>query len=262
MDNKFSTQRVAMLLRLYWANEARRYFMGFIILLAALLFITVYVSCNVSHGAADFEAVTFFLIMPFCMAYSASIIGKPQGNKPKCIDYMMTPASTLEKFTARCLIYIVGFFIVAIVGMVLIDFMQYHIASLFFHTRPDYFFNLCDIFYNIDNIPIFLTLVSFVIFSQSLFALGGVVWPKHGLWVTLAYIIVMNIAINIAIQTVFIHLTHFVDWCKFEYINDWRENIASTIFFYALTAIGLALAAFNYTVAYFRLKEAEIVQRW
>lgn len=264
MDTHFNTHRVAMLLKLYWANEAKRYFLGFLIILAAMMLINIYITVNSESAGAEFEAVMFSLIMPFCMVYSASIIGKPHGNKPKCIDFMMTPASTLEKYAARCIIYIVGFFIVAMIGITLIDGVQYFTSVLLKHNvNESIFFTFRYMsFDSAENIAILLVIASSYLVSQSLFTLGGVVWPKHGIWITLAYIIVMTLAINVFAQLAFYIVCQHVEIIRFRLLFDIDNEITQEFILFSIFAVNLAVTAFNYTLAYFRLKEAEIVQRW
>lgn len=264
MDIHFNTHRVAMLLKLYWANEAKRYFLGFLIILAAMMLINIYITVNIESAGADFEAVMFSLILPFCMVYSASIIGKPHGNKPKCIDFMMTPASTLEKYAARCIIYIVGFFIVAMIGTALIDGVQYFTSVLLKHHVNESIFSFFrHINFNFtENIAILLVIASFYLVAQSLFVLGGVVWPKRGIWITLAYIIVMTLAINVFIQIAYSIVCQHVELFRFGMLFDMDNKTTETIVLFSLFAMNLVVTAFNYIVAYYRLKEAEIVQRW
>lgn len=265
MSNKFDIRRVGMLTRVYWANGARQNLFTLLITLGVVLAITVYITFKTESGSFNAEMPIMLLVTAFCACYGASIVSKPLGERPKCISFLMQPASQLEKFTARCLIYIVGCWAVLIAGAAIIDGARMLLEDILNQSGGDD--SLFDPFRpsNWDH-PVFsiLMIIGTILNFQSLFVIGGMVWPRRGMVLTLAYMLAVNFMIGIFGSFCF----QFLNDGDFTYnaINNIVIDIDTDTCETALKILGLILVygatALNYTLAYFRLKEAELVQRW
>lgn len=261
MDKRFDIHRVESLMRLYWAVDAKRYFTGFLTLMGCILGIIIYnVTIGESRDTEFMSEVLLVLAMFFGMCFSGSVVGKPLAPKPRCIDFLMTPASTIEKFTARCLFYIVGFWIAFAACTVIVD------AALCLMTflKYDEYKSIC--FGWLDEFDHFYHLVipaSFMLVLQSMFVIGGTVWPKRGMVMTVAYLLVVNMALSLLSGSLAaIIASRFNMFAFLEDFYYWNFDLYLQAAMWGIAIINLALTAFNYAIAYHRLKEAEIVDRW
>ena len=127
------------------------------------------------------------------------------------ISFLMLPATMLEKYVARFLMATLGFIIAAIVGMLLAEVTRYILLPLF--DLPDVFHSsaLFKVFsmltidgeqafrgsyaFNMEYMPWLGEACgwSFLIWSHSLYVLGGSFWYKRAFLKTLGTLIVISI---------------------------------------------------------------------
>lgn len=205
-----------------------------------------------------FESGFFVLGLFVLGCLSASYIGAPLGQKTTAISALMLPASQLEKYLMRWVIFVPGFFICYMLGICIVDFS--HLLVEMMHGMPlshirlaiaeDPFTGCGPLFYSA-----FFAL-------QSVFALGGTVWPKHGVRSTVAALFVLGILFSI-LQAILISVLLFsLADTSLRIVEHSFEFIAREYREWVLSAILWAMAIFNYVLAYFRVKESEIINRF
>lgn len=196
-------------------------------------------------------------------AVSASLMMEHMTAKTNRTATLMTPATSLEKYLVRWLIFVVGFAVIYLIAFHLADLIRYVVYHL---ARPEvkqiapislsrlvdsetYHRGLFDNMYE-------LRLgIAFYAAFQSFFVLGSVVWPKNA------------VIKSAAALTLLVLVYVFVGWFTSESLlspvlyesPDWlTEKLSVNIF----TALLVVVALFNWTLAYFRFKESEIIERW
>jgi hypothetical protein len=131
------------------SNKKRytRYVVGIGIILATMFCVQLYtglweekdyvsVGCVVwepptIHDLYEGIAASVFSLSLFWMAIGAVLIFEHTKTKQQRIAYLMLPASNLEKYLSRWLIYSVGFFLFLFLGLVIADIAQY-LACIYF----------------------------------------------------------------------------------------------------------------------------------
>ena len=204
--------------------------------------------------AAQF-GVGCFLI--FVMgALSASFVMEFMKDKRRRISALMLPATTFEKYFSRWLIYTLGFLLAYAVAFVLADLTRVFIYSL---AYPDFTQVIQTFPYGwLSDEKMFstgrLTLFSFSFYFavQSVYVLGGALWPKNAFIKTSAALIVV-ISIFVAVLVSLVKSLTFGS-----YGPDMEEETVMTLF----TCLLFVFAVFFWVLAYYRLKEAEIINRW
>ena len=198
------------------------------------------------------DSIIFFLFaFPITMALSASFAFEGMSSKRKKISFLMTPATTLEKYISQFIIYIFGTSIIFIIrflifsaiypgyGIIQMIPSQYIVELLF---DSNFYNTFAD---NPANLYLLITM-----FSTSLFFLGSTIWPRFSFVKTfgaLSAIFFSNLLLAMSILA--------------------KDPLFELIFDDATTAITIVLLAlaiasiFCFTLAYYRLKESEIIQR-
>ena len=168
----------------------------------------------------------------------------------------MLPATTFEKYFSRWLIYTLGFLLAYAVAFVLADLTRVFIYSL---AYPDFTQVIQTFPYGwLSDEKMFstgrLTLFSFSFYFavQSVYVLGGALWPKNAFIKTSAALIVV-ISIFVAVLVSLVKSLTFGS-----YGPDMEEETVMTLF----TCLLFVFAVFCWVLAYYRLKEAEIINRW
>lgn len=201
----------------------------------------------------------FFIIGLFVLGcLSASYIGAPLGQKTTAISSLMLPASQMEKYLMRWAIFVPGFFICYMLGICVIDIT--HLLVELVHGMPLSHIRLAiaeDPFAN--DGPLFY---SAFFALQSVFALGGAVWPKHGVRSTVAALFVLGLLFSIFQGILISFIIYSFANRPFEIVDSSFHLIPEGLREWVLAAILWAMTIFNYVLTYFRIKEAEIINRF
>lgn len=194
-------------------------------------------------------------------AISASMAFSGLGSKESRISDIMFPASMLEKYLVRWVIYVPGFIVVFLVGIVLSDWcrmsvlmmtadMQEFIRPL----RPDLLLT------TYEGHTRFQFSVQVFIFSalgvQALFFLGSILWHKAQFIKSFIALSLISIGYFIIaylfVMMINAHSGPELLGCGIS-VAQWR------MIYYALLA---CVMAFGYGVAYLRYREMDVVPRW
>ncbi|QHS61008.1 hypothetical protein [Chitinophaga agri] len=111
-NNVFSPARFGLYMRKHLLDNYRLYAMS-VIVLAVLSLILLLVSSTDNFSITASGLVPIFFIMLFItgLIFTSLSFGE-LGNKPQGIDYLLFPASQLEKFLSTLLVTTVGFLLV------------------------------------------------------------------------------------------------------------------------------------------------------
>lgn len=216
-----------------------------------------------SHYSEDIMwnmTVTLFVIAIHIMGMlSASFVMERMKSKTGRINILMTPATMFEKFLARWLIYTFAFLVCFLIAFKLADWTRVVIYNIFYpDIEPiapvpwDYF--LKSGFYQAKS-SISINIAAYFCL-QSFFVLGSVIWPKRSFVNTCVALVCISIAyitVGVIVAKVFAE----------KYIEE-PNGIFSSEDSFSFVVISLCsfIALFNWTLAYFRFKESEIINRW
>ncbi len=226
--------------------------------------------------SAEMRSFTFLFV--FMTAYYASLFYFPLGNKTSRGQLLLTPASSLEKFSVFFVLYIVAGSLLYIGATFFADWVRVLAFSsdaaasgvpcqtisidyiLTFGFVPDGSFSSL----MPEEMRMFLRLVLSVVIlnvlvGQAVNALGSAVWPKNAFLKTICCYIVFWIVYVILFHWgthLFFSDGHYMERSWFS-----REVLSMTRLVW-LDIIGLIVVIGVWALAYFRFKEWEIIKRW
>ena len=229
INNKFCFSRFAAVLKCDLVEHRWRYISAFFIMFVALSGFQLAQAADYSQFSKMIEGVDiyrnftdtvtafFYIVLALALCCAVSEISLVMKTKGKAMNYLMLPATNLEKFLSRVLIAIVAVFIMAFVALFLSDVMRMlilpafddeYVGELYRFAFPQVMSNLGDPFFAIyeeggivwgdkDGLytivgfnhylgymaVAFLTLSILVI--HSFFVLGGCIWRKGAVVKTL-----------------------------------------------------------------------------
>ena len=229
MNNRFSFSRFGAVLKCDLVEHRWRYISAFFIMFVALSgfqlaqaadylqFSKMIEGVDIYRHFTDTVTIFFYFVLALALCCAVSEISLVMKTKGKAMNYLMLPATNLEKFLSRVLIAVVAVFIMAFVALFLSDVMRMlilpafddeYVGELYRFTFPQVMSNLGDPFFAIyeegsivwgdkDGLytivgfnhylgymaVAFLTLSILVI--HSFFVLGGCIWRKGAVVKTL-----------------------------------------------------------------------------
>lgn len=193
---------------------------------------------------------------------SASLVMERMKTKTSRISMLMTPATSFEKFSVRWFIFTIVFLLIFLITYKMADYTRVLVYSLAYpntHTITplDFSYLMGDRDYGLSHHGWLLGfIVAVYFFFQSLFVLGSSIWPKNSFLKTFAA--------GSLIFLVYISVATLLGKALFEVGGNYnlfeREWTREQVF--CLLIMGCALFTLvNWTIAYFRFKEAEILNR-
>lgn len=222
---------------------------------------------RIEQGIWTFGTVIFMIGMGVMGCLGASFMMEGMKTKNGRLGVLMTPATMFEKFFARWLVFTFGFLLVYLVAYRLADWTR---MLVYMAAYPEAA--------TVAQVPLlshlvggcrdcaghwtafptyrqFLLAFSIYFFFQSCFVLGSTVWSKNAF--------VKTFVAGVGIVIVYVSVA--VMMCKWllenHYMQDMGEPTENQLLLLA-TLVSSFMALFNWTVAYFRFKESEIINRW
>ena len=173
-------------------------------------------------------------------------------RKTSVQSYLLLPASNFEKFSSRLFLTSIGFSILVVIGLFLFSCFSEGLNTLLFKRH--------NILFNPFSTYIWITIARYIVI-QSIFLLGAVYFKKHNFLKT-----VNTILITIFILTVlglilikieyadFFHNFYTIEESQIRLFTSYGSPLQKVlqIIFWVLPA------PLFWTIAYFRLKEAEV----
>lgn len=216
-----------------------------------------------AHSIQDSSLIAFVWFSFIFGCLSASFIMEKMKTKTSRLSALMTPATSFEKFFSRWVVFTVVFMLVFLIAFLLADYTRVLICMLSFPefdavraVELKYLFASNDAYFNIcHSVAQFLLLISGYLFFQSCFVLGSSIWPKNAFLKTFVA----------GLFLVIIYSLLGVGFAKLLLGNSRSFNIALNLSEETITSAAsvclACLALFNWTLAYFRFKETEIINR-
>jgi len=286
MNNTFNIKRFGLTMRKDFIENGKRYLFLFVTLLGlitvAITFMTWEYYLNV-EASKTIEPSFFlfhnknlltFLSFTFLAAgiWFASTFTAPMNSKLKRITYLISPASNLEKYLTRWIITTMGFIVAFFAAMWIADAIRVALCSMRYPEIEIKFLDLSKLYYpdkifiNSDSmVPkgVFQFFLSLYFLFQSIFLLGSTYWEKASFIKTFTFGAVITAAFILICRWTILLFYGSLDgygnvMSSFEINHTISEEQAVTI-----AAIVLAVFTLTFWVlAYFRMKESEIIKRF
>lgn len=256
-NNLLNGRRFADILRLDLRNDYRSIIIKLASIIGAMAFVMMVMNLNY-YGQSDFRhhslLITFKIFFVVGTVVMASFFGRGNSTPGERLNNLMVPASTLEKYLSRFLIYTLGAMAAICLCWTVSDLGRYVVESLWPGVRvtpPVWFWEgLC-----MDTDTWLLLLV-----TQATFLLGSVIWVRLPLLKTIValWIIqsVYGLIATITVSVIFHNMEYTgfaespVDILKMEYLAGWT-----------LAVLCILWSIFCYVMAYMRMTEQEIINR-
>ena len=222
-------------------------------------------------GQIEDPAWTFLLVVFIWSLWgfgclSASFTMEKMKTKTSRTSMLMVPATPFEKFFSRWFVFTVVFLVIFLISYKLADYTRFIIYSLAYPEEKDFIIPV-DLSHLVGERKTYYTLcrtglqfgalLSAYFFVQSLFVLGSSIWPKNSFLKTFASGTVIDI--------VYFLLAVFMSKMFLENGNYYSENVftgmSEDTAMSIMIVVGIFFTLMNWTLAYLRFKESEIVNR-
>ena len=222
-------------------------------------------------GQIEDPAWTFLLVVFIWSLWgfgclSASFTMEKMKTKTSRTSMLMVPATPFEKFFSRWFVFTVVFLVIFLISYKLADYTRFIIYSLAYPEEKDFIIPV-DLSHLVGERKTYYTLcrtglqfgalLSAYFFVQSLFVLGSSIWPKNSFLKTFAS--------GTVIAIVYFLLAVFMSKMFLENGNYYSENVftgmSEDTAISIMIVVGIFFTLMNWTLAYFRFKESEIVNR-
>lgn len=197
----------------------------------------------------------WFSIFAVCVIAASRTFSDLSGKEGRIFSLML-PASQFEKYLTRWLILGPVTLVLFICGCELVDLLRCLVLSIAYpdsgniHALGGQLFDF--------NSTEWKSLISAILLLQSVNVLGSSIWPKNAVVKTLfaiAVIVLLNAMFGgFLVRLMYDEGMYYVDGTIFDKSE---MDIADT-----MLCLSIIMAVVNYVVAYFRIREIEIVQRW
>ena len=222
-------------------------------------------------GQIEDPAWTFLLVVFIWSLWgfgclSASFTMEKMKTKTSRTSMLMIPATPFEKFFSRWFVFTVVFLVIFLISYKLADYTRFIIYSLAYPEEKDFIIPV-DLSHLVGERKTYYTLcrtglqfgalLSAYFFVQSLFVLGSSIWPKNSFLKTFAS--------GTVIAIVYFLLAVFMSKMFLENGNYYSENVftgmSEDTAMSIMIVVGIFFTLMNWTLAYLRFKESEIVNR-
>lgn len=222
-------------------------------------------------GQIEDPAWTFLLVVFIWSLWgfgclSASFTMEKMKTKTSRTSMLMVPVTPFEKFFSRWFVFTVVFLVIFLISYKLADYTRFIIYSLAYPEEKDFIIPV-DLSHLVGERKTYYTLcrtglqfgalLSAYFFVQSLFVLGSSIWPKNSFLKTFAS--------GTVIAIVYFLLAVFMSKMFLENGNYYSENVftgmSEDTAMSIMIVVGIFFTLMNWTLAYLRFKESEIVNR-
>lgn len=197
----------------------------------------------------------YFMIMLFVMGFVyTSMAFNEARNKPGRISMLMLPAGHAEKYFARFIIYIPMYLVVFVVAMWFADAIRVLVLSIY---DPSLTHRVAFLLISTEDYYIVSQILAVFLSMQSFYWLGAIMWPRNSFIKSFAAVSVLGV-----LYTAITPILYFIIIGKdnnicgvpwLEHLNPDKSSVMWTV-----TAV---VCLINYTLAYMRLKESDVIQR-
>lgn len=302
INNKFSFARLGAVLKCdlvehRWSNIAAFFILFAAFLASQLANMNSIIGTGLRHSiqpdqympslAANFVPFFYGVLSLTLMCAAADMCGVPLKTKGRGLNYLMMPATNMEKFVARALVNTILLIVMAFAALLLADLVRMLFVPLF-EVKEFYGFTLPRIlvalgnpfsaaysaggevwgptvdgtvrvigfsaYYGAVNVT---TMVAAFLFAHSLFILGGCIWRKAAIikiWIT-------QIVVTSAVVWIFVKLEPYVlPWLGdvLTSLFETEQQAGMTLLSIAIPVL-LALTALNWWLGYRLFSRKQVV---
>ncbi|MCM1520628.1 MAG: hypothetical protein NC098_07555 [Lachnoclostridium sp.] len=192
----------------------------------------------------------------------ASLMFGNMSDRRRRTSFLMTPASPLEKYLVRWLIFFPAVFVIFIASFFIADWIRVLVfktlvSGVSFTVEP---FSLSNAVNKFDFKKIgeeFTMVFSVYTVACSFFALGSIVWPSRSFIKTFfTGGVITAILITIINITAQLYDTN----SNYGYVRSIEVDRLDNLYIWLTIAAIVSIT--NYVIAYFRFKESEVIERW
>ena len=302
INNKFSFARLGAVLKCDFVEHRWSNIAAFFILFAAFLAsqlsnMNSIIGTGLRHSiqpdqympslAANFVPFFYGVLSLALMCAAADMCGVPLKTKGRGLNYLMMPATNMEKFVARALVNTILLIVMAFAALLLADLVRmlfvplFEVKEFYGFTLPRILVALGDPFssayrmggevwgptvdgtvrvigfsayYGAVNVT---TMVAAFLFAHSLFILGGCIWRKAAIikiWIT-------QIVVTSAVVWIFVKLEPYVlPWLGdvLTSLFETEQHAGMTLMSIAIPVL-LALTALNWWLGYRLFSRKQVV---
>ena len=285
MNNTFNIKRFGLVFRKDLIENGKRYLLLFLTMLGLItLVITLvipvltfnYYDKNLSNQVnyMDHNRVLLtwlsFLFFGFG-TWFASTFSTPMNSKLKRLSYLASPSSNLEKYFVRWSFTTIGFICAFFVASWVSDMIRVALYAVVFPTVDVHFLDLTKFVapkeapYSYEYIlpkDVFTIMTSIYFFTQSVFLLGSTFWDKASFIKTFTAVTIIITVYSFICRWVMLLCYGSLDGYSnvldsFALSERYSQEQAITIVVIVISVFTLT----NWILAYFRLKESEIIKR-
>ena len=291
MNNTFNIKRFGLVLSKDFQENWKRYLLQLLTLFGVIAVVLFFISYNEYTSMErnikaswfnmddalfslnkDLLIALIFLFLGFGVM-TASTIMEPMRSKTKRISYLTNPASNFEKVLSRWLIVTIGYIIAFFAIVWLVDLIRVGFFSLKFSSLDVKMINFSELVaseknhkayrYVFYNLHFFVVALSFYILLQSLFVLGASFWEKVSFIKTFSAITVIVILyLLICRWTILLSYTDFHQFTNvLDSINYSIGRQINTVVTIITCCVLILFALINWTIAFFRFRESELIKR-
>lgn len=230
-----------------------------VMMFGMMTLILVLVSLVVDSTGKGPAEVVFVIGLFLFGALGASIFMENMTTAPARLTSLMLPATYLEKYMSRFVICIIGTTVAYLISYELADcirviFVNYLSPATHVRAVAMPIWEMTDFSDGVKSTS--LMMLCFYISMQSTFVLGSTFWAKNSFVKTFAACLVLQFALSMICSSIAEHMimgkSVYFDKKIFEY-----EGMLA----WGLLIMSVICAIFQYVVAYYRIKEAEIIDR-
>ncbi|HEX2534821.1 MAG TPA: hypothetical protein VHK69_13840 [Chitinophagaceae bacterium] len=278
MNQTFEFSRWRLLVGRHWAENRKRYGLALGALMGMMILWYVFViSTDPARPLEEgMQLITYFFGLFLAGSFYASQFFHELGSKPRAIEYLLTPASNLEKLLSGLfymivffILYTLAFYIVNTATIALVNAVHSsYDTSVLTENGPQTKQKIVNVFYHIEgaggeNINSWLLLL--YVNLQAAFLLGSVYFTRYSFIKTVILIAICMLAMVLG-EAYFSNklipnggfrngLSSFGFWRGNQLyqiqLPGWIDPVLRALFFYGLMPV-------LWTVTYFRLKEKEV----
>ena len=269
-DTFFSLPRFINLCRKEMVENWRSNVLRMVLMYGVMAVVMIWSGYFEYRGVSDYDEdpAWAFLLIVFIWALwgfgglSASFAMERMKSKTSRTSMLMVPATPFEKFFSRWFVFTVVYLVVFLISYKLADYTRVLIYSLAYPEKDciapvalshlvgdEKYYTLCS------NGLQFGALIAGYFFVQSLFVLGSSIWPKNSFLKTFAagtVIVMVYFLVGILMSKILLE--------NGQYYSGGILESKDTILWFIIVA-GIFFALVNWTLAYFRFKESEIINR-
>jgi hypothetical protein len=276
MSPTFDFGRWVLLVRQHWIENRKRYLLS-VAAGAGILFMWYFflmLASNRDPMEDNSQRATYFFLLFTGGCFYASQFFRELGSRSKAINYLLLPASSLEKQFVSLLYVVVLYFVVYTAIFYLVDIIMVTIANTFHHayTEPGangviHKASVVNVFgwFGIKNaIPFFLA-AYFAI--QSAFLLGSVYFEKYSFVKTIislfCLLIVIWLVYGFLMESFLPEGSYMRDIGSYRVLNkegkgDYLVELPTGVRKTIVALVQWGFPLFFWVVTYFRLKEKEV----